>query len=307
MKAIIVSSSVLGSSAKSSSGGGSILSNHSANQSAETIKNMSTCISNYACLEWEQCSNNFQKRVCNDTVCGKEEKIERRPCSNTCPSNYACLEWEQCNYMGKTEDIMKGELKFSGIQHRTCTDTNKCVKSYIEDKECNEIEKVNFALNNECGNEVLVAMSSQSNEPVTKIDLESWKSRRLDISFVQGKSLYCSSCFNGVKDANEEGVDCGGQCKKCEQENTNASNYFEIASWTLFGILLLGFIAMLPIFKVYKIRRLIRLGEKAVNKNNLTKARKIYRKMRGLYYELSKKRRLSIEKDIYNYYLKVKY
>ncbi len=48
------------------------------------------------------------------------------------------------------------------------------------------------------------------------------KSNILEISFIEGipnvenNSLLENPCFNGVKDGNETGIDCGGECGNCE-------------------------------------------------------------------------------------------
>ncbi|MFH1506102.1 MAG: hypothetical protein ABIE94_03910 [archaeon] len=52
-----------------------------------------------------------------------------------------------------------------------------------------------------------------------------------DTRYFQRNCTYIKSCFNGKKDLNEEGVDCGGPCRPCKcLEDWNCSNWTECRS-----------------------------------------------------------------------------
>ena len=97
-----------------------------------------------------------------------------------------------------------------------------------------------FRVDSVCGVETLVALNAENKLPVTQVNLESWEAKRLEVSFVQGSDIQCSSCFNGIIDGNETGVDCGGDCRKCMTE-FGIPKRFLVWPWWLLFLILVGY------------------------------------------------------------------
>lgn len=187
----------------------------------ETVVNDSEeCFPEYVCGAWSDCEDGMHTRSCEDILCGRRDILERDFCDNpSCTPRVECGAWSECFYTDKASDLISGEVSFGGYRTRVCEDKNGCVKSFIQEGACEESYELMLSPVTECDMDFLAVIDPTSEREIAKIDLQSWKDRRLDLSFVQGKSQYCPSCYNTVRDGNEEGVDCGGDCKPCRKEN----------------------------------------------------------------------------------------
>jgi len=136
--------------------------------------------------------------------------------SLSCTPQIVCGEWSQCSYTGKTEDVINGRIDFTGIRERSCKDVNNCIEGFVEETTCKESFQLEFTKITECDEEYLLARNPITKSIIAKINLDSWDERNLDIIFTQSQTRYCSSCYNGLEDNNEEGLDCGGDCKPCQ-------------------------------------------------------------------------------------------
>ena len=87
-----------------------------------------------------------------------------------------------------------------------------------------------------CENKVLTLYLDKG--PISYVDISSWKEKgRFDAQFIQSENFYCSYCYNAIKDGDEEGLDCGGSCNKCEIEKGFSLNFLVVPLWI--GVLLL--------------------------------------------------------------------
>lgn len=181
------------------------------------------CFPEYVCGDWSECEDGIKNRVCEDRKCGRRSITERDFCDielQGCTPKIKCTEWSQCVYTDKVENLLAGKISFGGYKDRLCVDENRCSDSFIEEGICEESYDLQLSETEVCGEKFLVASDSLSNKEVAKINLESWKNKKLDIVFTQGETAYCPSCFNGAKDPNEDEIDCGGDCKACKKNRT---------------------------------------------------------------------------------------
>ena len=280
------------------------------------------CAPVWQCTPFSQCSGGEMTRTCTDlNNCGLEsgKPNEHLVCGSalpgaagggSCNSNYLCGNWSECIYNDKTTDIIKGKVSYTGFKEKVCRDLSACGESYSEYENCSSDVQINLVKGNICDEETLSAIDLKTGEAVTNIDVELWKANQLDVSFVQGAAIYCPSCYDGVKDGNEEQTDCGGKCRACGKEST-----FPI--WILMLIfLMLSLVLLLLIIKlprdrdniiIAKIRKLIRKGESALRNKERRKAATIYMQTRWLYVQLeSEKRKKMIKKEIHRYSLKIR-
>lgn len=192
------------------------------------------CFPNYVCGSWGGCEDGIQTRVCEDNACGKREIVERSFCNKPdCTPRIECGPWGSCVYTEKTDSLIKGKISFGGYRSRTCEDANGCVKSFIQEGACEETYSLHLTPITRCNQNFLAVSDPASEREVAKINIDSWKSNRLDIAFVQGTAAFCPSCYNTVKDANEDGIDCGGECKPCKKEQKYILTISLILLWSV--------------------------------------------------------------------------
>jgi hypothetical protein len=174
------------------------------------------CFPNYVCQEWTECQDGFKTRTCVDTACGNRDVIERSFCTSArCTPRVECGSWSECTYTEKTDNLIKGKIGFGGYRTRVCDDLNDCIPRFIQEGPCEDSYKLQLSPIEECDQSLLAVIDPVSDRKIAKINLERWKEGKFDLAFVQGEQQYCPSCYNAVKDSNEDGVDCGGSCKPC--------------------------------------------------------------------------------------------
>ncbi|MBI2452279.1 hypothetical protein HYV50_04365 [Candidatus Pacearchaeota archaeon] len=203
------------------------------------IVNAQECFPDYECGEWGACIDGLQTRTCIDKRCNQRNLLERRFCDTiACTPKIECREWSECTYTQKVNDFLRGEIKFGGYRNRLCIDKNKCVESFSEEGTCEESFPLELTKRIECGQEFLIATDTVQKRQVAKINLDSWKSKRLDLLFTigSGRTLHCPSCYNVFKDDDETRVDCGGPCKPCKEEKYFPIIPITIISWFLAAI-----------------------------------------------------------------------
>ncbi|MFH1425287.1 MAG: hypothetical protein ABIG28_00970 [archaeon] len=201
------------------------------------------CFPEYLCADWGECVNGLQSRICIDKKCDRRDITERKFCDTPgCKPKIGCLDWSECIYVDKITDLITGSIGFGGYKNRICRDTNGCVESFTEEKPCEEFYPLQLEKTEQCGKNFLVAIDPISEREVAKINLDSWSSKKLDITITQGDTKYCPDCYNSVKDENEESIDCGGECKPCAEKRTLPAKLPIIAFWMFSALFSLLFI-----------------------------------------------------------------
>ena len=233
---------------------GSVVNVGNYNDSVSSI-NGAECFSEYKCEDWGECIEGLRSRVCEDIKCNRRAIIERKFCDElTCKPQVKCSGWSDCVYTDKTEDILGGKIKFGGYRNRVCRDATGCIDSFTEEGSCEESYDLELREVEECGQSYMAAIDPLSRKEIAKINLESWKNKRLDLIFTSGNAAYCPTCYNGIKDMNETDIDCGGDCKACTHENNLP-----------LGLLIYGFWFLSLVFSILIAREIIiskrKLGE----------------------------------------------
>ncbi|MBI5804282.1 hypothetical protein HY450_03495 [Candidatus Pacearchaeota archaeon] len=193
------------------------------------------CFPEYKCGSWSECSDGLRSRTCEDMKCNRRNIIERDFCSwelNDCIPKLECGRWSECQYTEQINNVFQGEIKFGGYKTRACNDSNKCIKdTFIEEENCDESFELEINRRIECDEEFIVAIDKLSGREVAKISVDSWERKNLNVLFTQDKNPYCLSCYNGIKDEDEEGIDCGIDCKECKVEKKFPITALIISFW----------------------------------------------------------------------------
>ena len=276
------------------------------------------CTPDWSCTAFGSCESGFRNRVCTDlNNCGNNngKPDESEQCAlnetgsnataggvvggggggaNVCIPDYSCGDWNQCVYDSDAGKIIQGMITKSGLKDRTCSDKNKCAPNYIEQASCNSSLQIAIRKESVCDTNTLTLLEKTKMAPITSINLESWKTKKLDVAFVQEESIYCPDCYNGIKDGNEEEIDCGGSCRACLPESTFPDNL----SWITGVLIVLSLLLIIPIFKILRedyilvsnIRELIKSGEESLKFGNREKAENNFRKIKWNYIQIGSRR-----------------
>jgi parallel beta-helix repeat protein len=273
------------------------------------------CIPLWNCTEWSRCVNSTNARTCedmNNCGIGQGRPNESESCGQQhgCAQNFICGEWSGCDYQNRVDDIINGKLTYEGIRHRVCADIlSSCADNYTDYENCTSNETLELKKEEICGKEMLTAVNTKTGAPVTRIDIESWKSNRLDVAFIQKEVVYCPDCYNGLRDGSETGIDCGGNCRACKPESKLPIALLNWMLWILAAIL------VVPILKISRsdddlleqIKALIKSGEQALAKEDRKKAANNFREMKWLYVQIeSKRKKRAILKAIQKYHRKIR-
>ena len=209
-----------------SSGSGSGVSSNQSNLVGEEVEDdeekslvFLSCNPQWECSEWGECENGFISRNCVDkNLCQGALKPEDK-LSCYCQPNYQCSEWGECKSKDRVSDVLKGNVNLNGLRERDCADLNNCALDYQDYESCALGDKLNFENRGKVDFADKI-FGFDNGERVVEIDIKVDKiGRKLDIVFVRNSTIDVSGCFNKIRDEGEEGVDCGGSCQKCSEDN----------------------------------------------------------------------------------------
>ena len=166
-----------------------------------------------------------------------------------CVQNISCGDWGKCSVVYSLKDVLASELKFlSGKQERICGDTKKCTKeSYLEKRDCNVELSVATSVVEWCGEKYVEVRSKDTNKIVSRVKQSQMiGNSKIDVGMVVTDfSGYCSYCYDGDKDYDETGVDCGGlNCSMCEPAKKvfNWIRLIVIVLWLVVLAIILGIV-----------------------------------------------------------------
>ena len=173
----------------------------------------------YNCVDY---ANN---RLGCDTNKGKPGKLlcgQQPDLYPDCSGIWACSEWNECKIDYSIKDVLAGDIPNQGSRTRTCYDKQGwCINNFTEIGFCDyripiSINRVEWCSQNYL--EIYDLFTSQLISRIKESDVEGYdRIMKLDISFITTKfEGYCDYCFDGVKNYDEESVDCGGpSCPAC--------------------------------------------------------------------------------------------
>ncbi len=271
------------------------------------------CIPDWQCTEFSVCSFGKMTRSCTDVNnCGTEfgKPAESRDCrGGDCRPYYLCGNWSGCGYGNVLNDVITGKISYTGYRERTCIDYNNCADSYIEYENCTSGVEIETAKADICDEDTLTLIEKVTKTPITTINLDTWRADRLDVAFTQERVKYCPSCYDGIQDGSEEGIDCGGECRACRPEYRLPA---ALIAWLL---ALLAALLLVPILKIARadddiieeIRTLIKSGLEALKRKDRKTAENNLRKIKWLYIQIeSAGKKRKILKEIQAYHRKIK-
>jgi hypothetical protein len=189
----------------------------------ETVKYCDAgCTEEWEC-EWSECSGGVTVPQCRDlNGCGTSYSIpEKLECGNKrCVPDIECGAWSSCEVNYNFMDLVGGAISnMKGTKSRICVDDNSCVDSREEVKSCSVNVDIYTRRFSKCGQDFIGVYDKLDNSLIARIEEGSVDNPHLNIHLDDGEeSLFCDYCFDGTKNGDEVGVDCGGSCEKCSEK-----------------------------------------------------------------------------------------
>jgi hypothetical protein len=191
------------------------------------------CIEEWEC-EWSDCSAGFTIPKCKDlNRCGKSYNIPKKlECGkNRCVPDIGCSEWTDCDVNYNFMDLVGGAISdLSGTKSRICVDDNSCADSVEEVKSCSVNVDIYTRRFSKCGQDFIGIYDRLDNDLIARIEEGYANNPHLNIHLDDGKeSEFCDYCFDGMKNGDETGIDCGGSCQICSEKFKRVD--FEKKGW----------------------------------------------------------------------------
>ena len=182
-----------------------------------------TCEEAWEC-SWSDCSNGFSVPTCTDlNECGTSYSVPKKLNCNAekkCTPDISCAGWSNCEVNYNFIDLVQDSIgEISGSRYRICKDSNNCLDANIEFQNCSVNIDVYTKRFVKCGVEFIGIYNSLNDELISRVGVEEDNGLSLDIYLDDNENNpYCDYCFDGIKNGDEEGVDCGGICEGCSEK-----------------------------------------------------------------------------------------
>jgi len=181
------------------------------------------CVEDWDC-EWGDCVRGFMEPVCSDlNDCGTEfDKPRGVSCvsGDVCQPDIFCGDWSDCEIDYGLLDLVGEDVGgLMGVRSRVCGDRGGCVESRVEVENCSVGVDIYVRRFRKCGDDFIGIYNSLTDSLIARIKEGVDGEAYMDIYFDdRDDSAYCDYCYDGILNANEEGIDCGGSCMSCEDK-----------------------------------------------------------------------------------------
>lgn len=196
------------------------------------------CVEKWEC-SWSDCSNGLTTPDCQDlNKCGTKyntpQKLSCREEKDKCSPDITCTDWTECKPDYNFVDLITGVEEIRGKKSRICEDKNGCSQTKYETKNCSLRIDIYTKRIRKCGINYIGIYNKLTNKPIAKIEQSQTKDRQyLNIQIINKEQEDCDYCFDGIKNGDEEQVDCGGSCKPCHEKQYIAP-YTKPTTWSKF-------------------------------------------------------------------------
>ncbi len=129
-----------------------------------------------------------------------------------CTPDFSCSDWGECHAEYTLRNILNNE-SVQGISYRFCQDSKGCFPNLIDSKVCEDKVVITTQVKTWCNKEYLEVIDGYG-RVLARLNNND-RSNYMDISLNVFDRGYCYYCFDGKKDFDETGKDCGGSCFAC--------------------------------------------------------------------------------------------
>jgi len=190
------------------------------------------CVESWEC-EWGGCEYGWSSPKCLDlNSCGTSFEVPAKlPCEERgkCIPEVVCSDWSECDVDYDFEDLVgKDEVKeIKGGKSRICVDKKGCVETVKEEAICSISIDIYTKRLERCGYNYIGVYDVLDDSTLAILQEGSAGNNFLNIYFDDQDGIYCDYCFDGERNGDEEGIDCGGSCKECFIERRVLKKWWE--------------------------------------------------------------------------------
>lgn len=222
-----------------------------------------SCVDVWQCGNWSECIIGKRYRDCKQ-VNPKCEFTTYKPSTEwldplcidkqiKCEPNWTCSEWKSCKLDYGMKVILSGKITdtITTKQERLCYDALYCTGSVgMEMRDCNKTIPIKTRTVDWCNCKYIEIFNQDTGQFISRIGESSLgESPHLDIELSLNELSrldHCWYCYNGIKDYDEKGVDCGGSCADCTEipASSRSLDILPLISFIFADLLLVGYVAL---------------------------------------------------------------
>lgn len=198
------------------------------------------CKENWQC-QWSSCINGNSIPSCIDkNSCGTEySKPKEISCEQKkCTPDLQCGNWSKCKTNYNLIDLNSEAKNLGGIRTRLCEDKSNCASLQYETQNCSLKMNIYSRETTWCNKKYIEIYDKATGKVLSRIKEDTYEniplieiSLDMETTKMDNAKEYCDYCFNGVKDNDEQEVDCGGSCKPCIIEEYKKDILSNISNW----------------------------------------------------------------------------
>ncbi len=151
--------------------------------------------------------------------------IEELPKPETplgCTANLSCGEWSKCRVDYNLNNLIENKIQLKGVQERKCIDLNKCLGDVYQTQECTTKIPVTAQKTQKCFKDY-IEIRDLNNVLISRLEMinrtTNQTTKKLNIQLLFDDD-YCPYCYDGIKDYDEDEIDCvyfgKNSCKLCK-------------------------------------------------------------------------------------------
>lgn len=195
----------------------------------------------------------------------------------------SCSAWGKCTANYNIESLLRGQKTFEGMQKRKCFNT-AINQTKTETKPCLLSVPIVLSQKEFCFEKYIEIYDASSNKLISRIKKSSANPtnlQSLDLEFsIVNFDKYCDYCYDGVKNYDETGVDCGGpSCPECILPR----KFFDWLFWLILLLWIISASLLLFFTKVIGLGKYYREDLRKLFSRNTPYEDKIERKFLGLF------------------------
>ena len=256
------------------------------------LQTCTICSENWKC-DWTECLEGdiYSYPSCEDlNACGTTNNLPQKVLCKDKPATtyfddnrnlclmvkWKCNDWKECNADYSINDALNKIKDVKGLHERICVDLSGCAKNKTETAECSVGIPITVKQTEWCSEKYVEIYNEKIKKLVGRIrqeEVTNVKLNKVDISFVLADFTgYCDYCFDGLKNFDEVGVDCGGPgCPEC-------FTLYDFFNWLPIAIIISWLILCILIFVYWKSKE--RRERKKITENiydGISNAMKIFK------------------------------
>ena len=154
------------------------------------------------------------------------------------------------------KNLAENTINIFGRQTRVCKNINDKLLSELETRRCSLEIPVDLRSVDWCNSSAIEIYNKETNQFIGRLtESDSGEEHAVNINFaISNFTGYCDSCYNGIKDGDEEKLDCGGKCLPCTSINRFNFDLLKVIEYFIL-ILILAAVAYLIFFNREKPRK----------------------------------------------------